>query len=33
MTYIRTYGHEDDEGNWVRPVPKPDDEFTYQWNH
>ena len=32
MTYIRTYGYEDDEGNWVRPEPKEDDEYTYQWN-
>ena len=32
MTYIRTYGYEDDEGNWVRPEPKEDDAYTYQWN-
>ena len=32
MTYIRTYGHEDDEGNWVRPEPKEGEEYTYQWN-
>ena len=32
MTYIREYGHEGENGEWVRPVPKPTDEFTYQWN-
>ena len=30
--YIRTYGHENENGEWVRPIPKPDDEYTYQWN-
>ena len=30
--YKRTYGHENENGEWVRPVPKPDDEYTYQWN-
>jgi CRISPR/Cas system-associated exonuclease Cas4 (RecB family) len=29
---VRIYGKEDEDGNWVRPVPKPEDEFTYQWN-
>lgn len=28
----RVYGHENDEGKWVRPVPEKDDEYTYQWN-
>jgi len=32
MTYIRVYGHEGEDGEWVRPIPKPDDKFTYQWN-
>ena len=31
--YVRTYGHENENGEWVRPIPKPDDEYTYQWNH
>ena len=33
MTYIREYGHEGENGEWVRPIPKPNDEYTYQWNH
>jgi len=32
MNYVRTYGHENEEGEWVRPIPKPEDEYTYQWN-
>tara|TARA_R100000008_G_scaffold31259_2_gene17446 strand:+ start:748 stop:1689 length:942 start_codon:yes stop_codon:yes gene_type:complete len=29
--YIRTYGKENELGEWVRPVPKEGEEYTYQW--
>jgi CRISPR/Cas system-associated exonuclease Cas4 (RecB family) len=28
----RVYGKENELGEWVKPVPKEGDEYTYQWN-